>query len=63
MLIPSGMVVGLRIPGATEKFAELLEEERIELHTGDVIVLYTDGITEAMNAAQRPVRRRAPRPI
>ena len=49
VLAPSGIVVGLRIPGATEKFAELLEEERLELHKGDVIVLYTDGITEAMN--------------
>ena len=46
---PSGMVLGLRIPGADEKFAELLEEDRIDLGTGDVIVLYTDGITEAMN--------------
>jgi serine phosphatase RsbU (regulator of sigma subunit) len=42
--------VGLRIPGANEKFAELLEEDGIELHKGDVLVLYTDGITEAMNA-------------
>jgi phosphoserine phosphatase RsbU/P len=50
VLAPSGIVVGLRIPGATEKFAELLEEERLELHNSDVFVLYTDGITEAMNA-------------
>jgi len=50
VLAPSGIVVGLRIPGANEKFAELLEEDRIELHKGDVLVLYTDGITEAMNA-------------
>jgi sigma-B regulation protein RsbU (phosphoserine phosphatase) len=49
VLVPSGMVLGLRIPGADEKFAELLEEDRIELGQGDVIVLYTDGITEAMN--------------
>jgi serine phosphatase RsbU (regulator of sigma subunit) len=49
VLVPSGMVLGLRIPGASEKFDELLEEDRIELNTGDVIVLYTDGITEAMN--------------
>jgi len=48
-LIPSGMVLGLRIPGASEKFAELLEEDSIQLATGDVVVLYTDGITEAMN--------------
>jgi sigma-B regulation protein RsbU (phosphoserine phosphatase) len=50
VLAPSGIVVGLRIPGATEKFAELLEEDRIDLHKGDVLVFYTDGITEAMDA-------------
>ncbi|MGH9372365.1 MAG: PP2C family protein-serine/threonine phosphatase, partial [Vicinamibacterales bacterium] len=50
VLVPSGMVLGLRIPGAEEKFAELLEEDRLDLGTGDVIVFYTDGITEAMNA-------------
>ena len=49
VLAPSGMVLGLRIDGAAQKFAELLEEERVELSPGDVIVLYTDGITEAMN--------------
>ena len=49
VLIPSGMVVGLRIPGAHEKFIELLEEETVDLKNGDVIVLYTDGISEAMN--------------
>jgi serine phosphatase RsbU (regulator of sigma subunit) len=51
VLTPSGMVVGLRFPGASEKFEELLEEHRIDLSIGDVIVLYTDGITEAMNSA------------
>jgi sigma-B regulation protein RsbU (phosphoserine phosphatase) len=50
VLTPSGMVLGIRIDGAAAKFVELLEEEQITLHTGDVIVLYTDGITEAMNA-------------
>jgi sigma-B regulation protein RsbU (phosphoserine phosphatase) len=49
VLVPNGMVLGLRIDGAAEKFQELLEEDRIDLNTGDVIVLYTDGITEAMN--------------
>jgi sigma-B regulation protein RsbU (phosphoserine phosphatase) len=52
ILIPSGMVLGLRIPGADEKFAELLEEDSLQLGLGDVIVLYTDGITEAMNPGQ-----------
>ncbi len=51
VLIPSGLVVGLRIPGAAEKFADLLDEQRIDLATGDIITLYTDGITESMNAA------------
>jgi phosphoserine phosphatase RsbU/P len=51
ILIPNGMVLGLRIDGAEEKFAELLEEDQIVLSNGDVIVLYTDGITEAMNPA------------
>jgi sigma-B regulation protein RsbU (phosphoserine phosphatase) len=50
LLTPSGMVLGLRIPGAAEKFDELLHEDRIDLGDGDVVVLYTDGISEAMNA-------------
>jgi sigma-B regulation protein RsbU (phosphoserine phosphatase) len=49
VLIPNGLVVGLRIPGAHEKFEALLEEDRVELRIGDVLVFYTDGITEAMN--------------
>ena len=49
VLVPSGMVLGLRIDGAVAKFNELLEEVQIPLHTGDVLVFYTDGITEAMN--------------
>jgi sigma-B regulation protein RsbU (phosphoserine phosphatase) len=51
VLTPSGMVVGLRLPGAADKFDELLEEETVMLHEGDVIVFYTDGITEAMNSS------------
>ena len=50
VLTPSGLVVGLRIPGAAEKFSGLLEEQRIDLSVGDVIALYTDGISEAMNS-------------
>ncbi|HET7219402.1 MAG TPA: SpoIIE family protein phosphatase [Vicinamibacterales bacterium] len=51
VLVPNGMVLGLRIDGAAAKFAELLEEDQITLRSGDVIVFYTDGITEAMNSA------------
>jgi sigma-B regulation protein RsbU (phosphoserine phosphatase) len=43
------MVLGLRIEGAEDLFSQLLEEVRIDLTPGDVVVLYTDGITEAMN--------------
>jgi sigma-B regulation protein RsbU (phosphoserine phosphatase) len=50
VLAPSGLVVGLRIPGAAQKFADLLEEDSLSLNKGDVLVFYTDGITEAMNA-------------
>ncbi len=49
VLVPDGMVLGLRLPGATERFESLLEEQARPLLPGDVIVLYTDGITEAMN--------------
>jgi len=51
VLAPSGLVVGLHIPGAHEKFIELLEEESLDLNTGDVIVLYTDGVTESRGIA------------
>jgi phosphoserine phosphatase RsbU/P len=49
VIIPSGMVLGLRLPGASERFADVLEEHTRPLHAGDAYVLYTDGITEAMN--------------
>jgi phosphoserine phosphatase RsbU/P len=50
VLAPSGMVVGLHIDGIAERFEALLEELTIPLVAGDVFVLFTDGITEAMNA-------------
>ena len=49
LLIPDGMVLGLRLPGASERFESLLEEHTRPLFPGDLIVLYTDGITEAMD--------------
>ncbi len=49
MVIPNGMVLGLRLPDAGKRFTELLEEHTQRIGPGDVIVLYTDGITEAMN--------------
>ena len=49
VIAPSGMVLGLRLPNAAKLFTEVLEEHTRPLRTGDTIVLYTDGITEAMN--------------
>ncbi|HEY8550763.1 MAG TPA: SpoIIE family protein phosphatase [Vicinamibacterales bacterium] len=46
---PSGMVVGLKIPGIEERFESLLEELTLPLDGGDIFVLFTDGVTEAMN--------------
>jgi sigma-B regulation protein RsbU (phosphoserine phosphatase) len=46
-----GMVLGLRLPGAGERFEAVLEEDTRPLRPGDVVVLYTDGVTEAMNRA------------
>jgi len=51
VLIPSGLVLGLRIDGIAEKFEQLLEECTLTITNGDVLVLFTDGISEAMNPA------------
>ena len=49
VVMSSGMVLGLRLPGAGDRFEEVLEEHTRPIAPGDVIVLYTDGITEAMD--------------
>ena len=51
VVVPNGMVLGLRLPGASERFEQMLEEYSQPIAPGDVIVLYTDGITEAMDTA------------
>jgi serine phosphatase RsbU (regulator of sigma subunit) len=51
VIVPEGMVPGLRLPGAAPRFESLLEEHTRPLTPGDVVVLYTDGITEAMDVA------------
>jgi serine phosphatase RsbU (regulator of sigma subunit)/energy-coupling factor transporter transmembrane protein EcfT len=48
LMAPDGLVLGLTLDeGRT--FNRLLEEVTLPLGRGDLIVLYTDGITEAMN--------------
>ena len=49
ILIPDGMVLGLKFDRG-EKFAACLEEVTLPLTAGDLFVLFTDGISEAMNA-------------
>jgi sigma-B regulation protein RsbU (phosphoserine phosphatase) len=48
ILCPDGLVLGLKIDNG-ETFDRLLEEQTIPLHDGDLYMLYTDGISEAMN--------------
>jgi sigma-B regulation protein RsbU (phosphoserine phosphatase) len=49
ILVPDGMVVGLKLDNG-EMFARHLVEETIPLQPGDLYLLFTDGISEAMNA-------------
>jgi serine phosphatase RsbU (regulator of sigma subunit) len=50
VLAPDGLVLGLKLDNG-EMFEHLLVEESIPMHAGDLYVLFTDGITEAMDAA------------
>lgn len=47
-LNPSGIPVGIDLP-EREFFAETLSSEKIRLRKDDMLIIYTDGITEAMN--------------
>ena len=49
ILVPDGMVVGLKLDNG-EMFTRHLVEETIPLQAGDLYLLFTDGISEAMNA-------------
>ena len=46
---PGGMIVGM---APTRAFAASLVEEEIQLAPGELVVQYTDGITEAMNGSR-----------
>ena len=50
MLAPDGLVVGLNIDEG-EMFQAMLEERTVSLAADDLIVLFTDGISETMNEA------------
>ena len=50
MLAPDGLVLGLNLDDG-QTFERLLEEAVVPFLPGDVFLLYTDGLTEAMNAA------------
>ncbi len=48
LLVPDGLVVGLQIDDGT-LFDTLLQEQTISLAPGDLVVWFTDGISETMN--------------
>ena len=50
LLAPDGLVVGLQIDDGT-MFENLLREQTIALAPGDLVVWFTDGISETMNPA------------
>jgi sigma-B regulation protein RsbU (phosphoserine phosphatase) len=50
MLVPDGLVVGLQIDDGT-MFDSILQEQTIALAPGDLVVWFTDGISETMNEA------------
>jgi len=50
VLAPDGLVLGLNLDDG-RTFERLLEEATLPIAPGDVFLLYTDGLTEAMNPA------------
>ncbi|MDD5066132.1 MAG: SpoIIE family protein phosphatase [bacterium] len=48
-LNPKGFAVGLNL-GTTDAFQKAIKFESIKLKKGDLLFIYTDGITEAMNS-------------
>ncbi|MGD9486647.1 MAG: SpoIIE family protein phosphatase [Calditrichaceae bacterium] len=54
-LNPSGFPVGIQLPDIT-LFDRKIETDSIRLREDDILVLYTDGITEAMNSKRELYR-------
>jgi sigma-B regulation protein RsbU (phosphoserine phosphatase) len=50
VLAPDGLVLGLKLDNG-EMFERLLQQQTIPLRSGDLYLFFTDGISEAMNAA------------
>ena len=50
---PDGLVLGLKIDDGT-RFNSLLREVTLPLGAGDLVLLFTDGVTDAMNDAGEP---------
>lgn len=50
LLAPDGLVLGLQIDDG-QMFESVLQEATVPLAPGDLVVLFTDGITETMNDA------------
>ena len=50
VVAPDGLIAGL--PGFEQRFEAMIREETHTLEKGDLVALYTDGITEAMNAKE-----------
>ena len=48
VVAPDGLIAGLA--GFEQRFEAIIEEETREIDSGDLIALYTDGVTEAMNS-------------
>jgi sigma-B regulation protein RsbU (phosphoserine phosphatase) len=50
LLAPDGMVLGLSLDDG-QMFERLLEEQTLPINPGDIYLLFTDGISDAMNDA------------
>jgi serine phosphatase RsbU (regulator of sigma subunit)/anti-sigma regulatory factor (Ser/Thr protein kinase)/transposase len=50
-LKPKGFPVGIDLPDS-DMFGKSLALQKVSLHKNDMLVVYTDGVTEAMNAKQ-----------
>lgn len=50
VVAPDGLIVGLA--GLEQRFEAIIDEETSPIRAGDLVALYTDGVSEAMNASE-----------